>query len=166
LNGPLHASIVLVGEAPGRLGADRTGIPFSGDESGRRLDRLLAEAGWRRDEVFLTNAVLCNPRGVGGLRNRPPSNAELRACQGHLAATLDCLRPRLVIALGRRALIALHAVEPHQLQHAEPGVLTAWQHGYLTWMLHPSPLTQATRPWATQCADWQRLRRAAAPVLR
>ena len=65
---------LFVGEAPGRRGAGRTGIPFLGDESGRRFERLLEAAGLRRDEVFVTNAVLCLPLdGVG--RNRTPSPA-------------------------------------------------------------------------------------------
>src|SRR5919202_821569 len=71
-NGSPRARILLVGEAPGRLGAERTGVPFTGDASGRRLDALLAAAGWRRADVFVTNAVLCNPRDTRGC-NRPPS---------------------------------------------------------------------------------------------
>src|SRR5258707_1380878 len=75
-NGPLRARAVLVGTAPGRYGAERTGIPFSGDRSGAALDVLLARAGLRRDDVFITNAVLCNPQDAGG-RNDEPSAAEL-----------------------------------------------------------------------------------------
>ena len=56
-----QAAVLLVGEAPGRLGAGQSGVPFAGDESGRRLDALLAAARWQRDEFFITNAVLCNP---------------------------------------------------------------------------------------------------------
>ncbi|MCB0230763.1 MAG: uracil-DNA glycosylase, partial [Anaerolineae bacterium] len=32
---------MIVGEAPGYLGADRTGVPFTGDRSGRRVQKLL-----------------------------------------------------------------------------------------------------------------------------
>src|SRR5436305_3150433 len=130
-NGEVGARIVLVGEAPGRLGAERTGVPFSGDQSGQRLDRLLATAGWARADVFITNAVLCNPRDATG-RNRPPSMGELRACREHLAATLACGQPRLVVALGRRALAALGKIEPHDLQRAAPGAMQAWRKTHLT----------------------------------
>ena len=165
-NGSPRARILLVGEAPGRLGAERTGVPFVGDASGRRLDGLLEAAGWRRADVFVTNAVLCNPRD-GRDRNRPPSAAELRDCRGHLDATLACVRPRLVVALGRRALAALGAIEPHDLQRSPPGTLAAWRHGsWLTWMVHPSPLAGAQRAWAVQSADWRSLRRRVEPVLR
>jgi uracil-DNA glycosylase len=163
-NGPPGTHIVLVGEAPGRLGADRTGRPFVGDASGRRLDRLLAEAGWSRADVFITNAVLCNPRDPRG-RNRPPSGAELRACGDHLRQTLLIVRPRLVVALGRRAALALGRLRPHALADTEPGTLLRWSSPgepdvWVARLVHPSPLAQAHRPFATQCADWRRLRAA------
>src|SRR5215510_1387077 len=62
LNGPLSARIMFIGEAPGRKGADRTRIPFSGDQSGQNFDRFLRSIGWRRTEIFITSAALCNPR--------------------------------------------------------------------------------------------------------
>jgi uracil-DNA glycosylase len=158
-NGPPHAAVLLVGEAPGRLGADRTGVPFHGDASGRRLELLLAASGWSRDELFITNAVLCNPRAADG-RNRPPSAVELSNCRGHLAATLSLVRPRLVVALGRRAAVALGALVPHTLARAQPGALQAWPHPHapwIAWVLHPSPLTQTHRSLALQQADWRRL---------
>jgi Uracil DNA glycosylase superfamily len=36
-NGSLNAQVVFVAEAPGRFGAGRTGVPFSGDQSGKNL---------------------------------------------------------------------------------------------------------------------------------
>src|ERR1051326_4652051 len=61
-NGSLHPAVMFIAEAPGRRGADRTGIPLVGDLSGRNFDLLLAATGLTRDEIFITNAVLCNPR--------------------------------------------------------------------------------------------------------
>src|SRR5206468_4905877 len=85
-NGPPDARVLFVAEAPGRLGGDRTGVPLSSDQTGRNFARLLAAAGLRRDEVFVTNAVLCNPRSTGGL-NRPPGRVELANCREHLRRT-------------------------------------------------------------------------------
>src|SRR5688500_851632 len=87
-NGPLDARVLFVAEAPGRLGGDRTGVPLTSDQTGRNFARLLEHAGLRRDEVFVTNAALCNPRSLGGL-NRPPSRIELASCREHLRRTLD-----------------------------------------------------------------------------
>ena len=43
--GDPDARIVFVGEAPGQQGANRTGVPFSGDKSGRTLQRILIALG-------------------------------------------------------------------------------------------------------------------------
>ncbi len=40
-NGSIDSKIIFIGEAPGRLGADRTGIPFYGDQAGKNFERLL-----------------------------------------------------------------------------------------------------------------------------
>jgi DNA polymerase len=165
-NGSPAAPILFVGEAPGRFGADRTGVPFSGDQTGRRFELLLAGAGWGRADIFITNAVLCNPRDRDG-RNRPPTAAELANCRGHLAATLALVQPLVVVALGRRALAALHAIRPHPLtSRSPPGELRPWTEGrWIGWLLHPSPLTQAHRSFARQQEDWRRLRCAIDGVL-
>jgi uracil-DNA glycosylase len=110
-NGPLRAAAVLVGTAPGRYGAERTGIPFSGDRSGMGLEVLLAHVGLSRADVFITNAVLCNPQDAGG-RNAEPSAEELRRCSGHLRETLDVVEAPVIVALGRTAFAALQAAIP------------------------------------------------------
>jgi DNA polymerase len=158
-NGSPDARILFVGEAPGRHGAERTGIPFYGDASGRRFEMLLREAGWQRSDVFVTNAVLCNPQDGSG-RNRPPRAAELAHCRAHLAATVELVAPLLTVALGRRALAALAAVAPHAIDASTiPGELLPWRGAaWIAWLVHPSPLTQTRRSFETQRADWLRLR--------
>ena len=71
-NGNIDSKVVFIGEAPGRLGADRTGIPFYGDQAGQNFERLLQFTGLTRKQVFITNAVLCNPRDEKG-NNSPPN---------------------------------------------------------------------------------------------
>src|SRR3546814_10181246 len=53
--GPVSASIMLVGEQPGDQ-EDLAGRPFVGP-AGRMLDRALDEAGIERSKVYVTNAV-------------------------------------------------------------------------------------------------------------
>jgi uracil-DNA glycosylase len=106
-HGPADPVILFVGEAPGRLGADRTGIPFSGDRSGSFLRELIGELGLDAErDVTLTNIVKCNPRDDRG-NNRAPSAAEISACHRHLDAELRLLRPRVVVPLGALACRAL-----------------------------------------------------------
>lgn len=98
--GSVPAAVVFVGLAPGRLGADRTGIPFSGDRSGELLRRMISGAGLRR--VFITNLVRCNPRDGRG-RNRDPLAREIANCRPHLFFELKLARPRVIVCLGRLA---------------------------------------------------------------
>ena len=70
-NGWPNAPLMFVGEAPGRLGADRTTIPFHGDKAGDNFARLLELASISRSQIFVTNAVLCNPRDVQGNNASP-----------------------------------------------------------------------------------------------
>src|SRR6266513_2987057 len=74
LNGPVDARIMFIGEAPGRKGADRTRIPFSGDQSGKNFERFLASINLQRSEIFITSAALCNPRADSGANRRPKTS--------------------------------------------------------------------------------------------
>lgn len=156
-NGTLRPRVLFVAEAPGRLGGDRTAIPLSGDQSGRNFDRLLAEADLEREDVFITNAVLCNPRDSAG-RNAPPAALELRNCSSFLAATLELLQPPLVAALGAVALRALAAIAPHEATlAANVGELIPWHGRWLSPLYHPGPRAQIHRSFAQQSADFRRL---------
>lgn len=78
-NGNLDSSVVFIAEAPGRLGADKFGIPLFGDETGRNFEWLISKAGINRDEIFITNAVLCNPRAADG-KNASYRNRNSQLC--------------------------------------------------------------------------------------
>jgi DNA polymerase len=95
--GSATADVVFVGEAPG-ASEDREGRPFVG-RAGRLLDELLAEAGLRREDVFITNVVKARPPG-----NRDPRAAEVAHHLPWLEAQLEVIRPRLLVPLGRHAL--------------------------------------------------------------
>jgi DNA polymerase len=104
--GDAASGIVFIGEAPGRHGADQTGIPFWGDRSGRVLRRILVRVGLASDETagatlrcFITNTVRCCPPG-----NRTPAPREVCACSEWLHMELDIIKPRLIIPVGRIAL--------------------------------------------------------------
>lgn len=161
-NGPLSARVLFVAEAPGRLGGDRGGVPLSGDASGRNFTRYLAAAGMRREDVFVTNAVLCNPRTPRGT-NAPPSPSEIAACSCFLRRTLEILRPVVVVSLGVKALAALSRISPHSVtlrSHAATPVL--WNGGTLFPLFHPSPqvaVSPTGRSHAAQEVDYRELRR-------
>lgn len=156
-NGPLDARVLFVAEAPGRLGGDRTGVPLTADQSGRNFGEFLRSAHLDRAEVFVTNAVLCNPRDPRGLNARP-SVAELRNCSTHLTDLLQVLDPPWVVTLGRVALDALGRIAPHDAVLARD-VATAipWNGRTLVPLYHPSPNSVASRGRARHHADYARL---------
>ena len=159
-NGPLGARVLFIAEAPGRFGAEKGGIPLSGDASGRNFLRYLAAAGMTREEVFVTNAALCNPRTVRGT-NAPPSPAELRNCAPFLRRTLAVVQPDVIVTLGNKALAALNLIEPHAYtlrQHAATAV--AWNGHTLFPLYHPSPqvvISPTGRTHAAQEEDYRAL---------
>lgn len=115
--GPPDARLLVVGLAPGRAGANRTGRPFTGDHAGTLLYAALLRHGLARGnydarpddglelvDCRVTNAVRCVPPA-----NRPlPS--ELAACRAFLMGELqDPPRPEVILVLGRIAHAAVVA---------------------------------------------------------
>jgi DNA polymerase len=157
LNGPSEARVMFIAEAPGRFGGEVTGVPLSRDQTGRRFSRLLARSGLDRDAVFVTNAVLCNPRTPEGL-NRPPAPAELAACSAWLARQIDLIDPLVVVTLGAVALRALGRLTPHRYRLREHvGQSLPWATRTLVPLYHPSPRAGLSRSDAQQEDDFLRL---------
>ncbi len=156
-NGATDARVLFVAEAPGRRGAAVTGVPLTRDEAGRRFDAFLAIAGIARGDVFVTNAVLCNPLDASG-RNRAPSLVEVARCRAFFARTLDVVGAPVVVALGRVALDSLRAIAAHGAVLArDAGTALPWQGRILVPMYHPSRQSTLHRPQSAQERDWIRL---------
>jgi uracil-DNA glycosylase len=153
-DGSVPASVVFVGIAPGRLGGDRTGIPFSGDRSGQLLRRMIECAGLER--VFITNLVRCNPRDTAG-RNRDPTADEITQCREHLRAELAIARPRIVACLGRMAWLELAGraapFMPRRGKAAEIDGLLFFP------MYHPAFVNRGAYPIRLYAKDFARLSR-------
>lgn len=160
-NGSRHPRVMFIAEAPGRRGGDRTRIPLTGDLSGRNFELFLAATGLTRREIFITNAVLCNPRE--GERNMRPTAAELANCRDFLARQLELLQPPVVATLGAVALAALSAIEAHPFTLADVGRICQWQGRLLVPLYHPSPhvVNSRRRPEA-QRQDYALIKRALA----
>ena len=102
------ARLAVVGLAPGRMGANRTGRPFTGDGAGWMLYETLLKTGFARGtyearpddglelvDCIITNAVRCAPPG------NKPETAEEAACRPFLASRLAALpRLRVIVTLG------------------------------------------------------------------
>jgi DNA polymerase len=95
MRGSTDPLIVLIGEAPGAQ-EEKTGRPFVG-RSGKFLDKLLAQAGYRQEYAIL-NTLLCRPPD-----NRDPERWEKACCLTRLLTYLDVLKPKGVVCIGRHA---------------------------------------------------------------
>jgi uracil-DNA glycosylase len=156
LNGSIRARLMFIGEAPGRKGADRTRIPFSGDQSGANFDRFLSSIGLTREQIFITSAALCNPRAESGA-NRRPTQKELSNCSSFLRRTIEIVDPRVIVTLGSVALEALKRIHYHELSLKESAAqIREWRGRVLVPIYHPSPQVLAShRREAEQLKDYQ-----------
>lgn len=92
------AEIVFIGEAPGAQ-EDKQGIPFVGN-AGKLLDELLASINLKREDVYITNVVKFRPP-----ENRDPTPEEKEACMPFLQLELSIIKPKIIVPLGRHALM-------------------------------------------------------------
>ena len=87
-SGDVQSSLLVVGLAPGMHGANRTGVPFTGDASGDLIFKVLSTLGIS-ENLLITNAVKCLP-----VQNNPNAN-EVNNCQRFLKVELEqhCQKP-------------------------------------------------------------------------
>lgn len=131
--GDPEARLLIVGLAPGRTGANRTGRPFTGDFAGDLLYGTLLKFGlaagvYRADPAdgltlkgaMITNAVRCAPP------ENKPTPAEIATCRPFLNARMGALpRLRAVLALGaiaHESVLRAHDIKPSAAKFAHGAV--------------------------------------------
>lgn len=148
------ARCIVIGEAPGPSGAVQTGIPLHGDRTGENFERLLDEAGIRRSDLFVTNAVLCSPADPSGA-GRNPLRSEISRCTHFVRSLIDALDPALVVTLGATALASTDIVHPHGLSlRWDGGEVHRWFGRFLLPLYHPGTRALIQRPLPQQRADY------------
>ena len=107
--GPSNAKVMLVGQNPGAE-EDKTGRPFVG-RAGKFLSKVLAENGFNREELFVTNLVKhTSPK------NRKPLPDEIEACAPYLEEQIKAIKPKLVVLMGA---VAWQAPRVEGIEYAE-----------------------------------------------
>jgi uracil-DNA glycosylase family 4 len=94
------SGIVVLGEAPGAYESVR-GIPFTGP-SGDLLNQVLQHHGLFRDDIMITNSVLCRPEA-----DADPPKAARDACAPRLHGEIAASKADTIIAVGK---VAAHSV--------------------------------------------------------
>jgi uracil-DNA glycosylase len=145
--GPADAEIMFIGEGPGFY-ENEQGRPFVG-AAGQFLDQLLAQAGLKRSDVWITNVVKCRPPG-----NRDPQPEELAACNEYLERQIQAIRPSIIITLGR-----------YSMAKFMPGAKISGVHGqmrkigdrYVIAMFHPAAALHQASLKPAILADFSKL---------
>jgi len=161
--GPIGADIAFVGEQPGDQ-EDLTGKPFVGP-AGKLLDRAMQEAGIDRRRSYVTNAVKhfkFEQRGKRRIHSKPNAG-EVKRYRWWLEKELELVKPRVVVALGATAILALTGKPLSIKAHRGPMEL-AGRPGFLT--IHPSfllrmPEEDKPRVWKEFVSDMKKIRRLA-----
>jgi len=128
-----HADLMFVGEAPG-FHEDKQGLPFVG-QAGKLLEKLLAQIGMQRSDVYIANVLMCRPPG-----NRNPQPDEIEACESHLFRQIELIQPMVVATLRQlRDEAALGAPDRHHARHGQEQQTTLGGRSVLLYPLyHPA----------------------------
>lgn len=107
--GDAEAEFLVVGETP-TAGAQATGVPFTGDAAGERLQATLGELSLSRSppgdpepalqNVYLTYLTRCHGPEA-------PTDGEVRACEPFLNAEIRTINPEILVPVGERTLRTL-----------------------------------------------------------
>jgi uracil-DNA glycosylase len=108
--GDPNARVLVVGLAPGAHGSNRTGRVFTGDASGGFLFPALYRAGFasqpnatsKDDGLILKDLYIAAVAHCAPPANKPLPG-ELDNCQPYLVQTLEILKPKVIVCLGRIA---------------------------------------------------------------
>ncbi len=95
-SGNQDAKVLFIGEAPG-ANEDKQGIPFCG-MSGQILSELLSSIGLSREDIFITNTILCRPEN-----NRNPAKEEVENCRERLDQLISIMQPKVIVTIGNFA---------------------------------------------------------------
>jgi len=108
--GDVGGEFLFLAERP-HEGADRTGIPFTGDERGRRLQSVLGELGFVRSEPDAAEPDIQNAYCTYLTRcrhpDREPTDREVDTCEPYLNAEIRMINPQIIVPIGQRVLESL-----------------------------------------------------------
>ncbi len=93
--------------------ADETGVPFTGDAEGERLQEILGRLGLNEsppeaeepeiENAFLTNLTRCHHP------QRGPTDGEIMTCEPYLNAEIRMINPEILVPIGEGALAEIAA---------------------------------------------------------
>ena len=145
--GPANSEIMFIGEGPG-MNENEQGRPFVG-AAGNFLNQLLAQAGLKRETVWIGNVVKCRPP-----ENRDPQPDELAACNTYLERQIEAIDPRIIVTLGR---FSMGKFMPGAKISAIHGQMRKIGNRFVIAMYHPAAALHQPDLMKTIMADFAKL---------
>jgi uracil-DNA glycosylase len=145
--GSSSADLLLIGEAPGAQ-EDLEGKPFVG-RAGKLLASIRQALGLNEFSIFITNILKCRPP-----QNREPSPSEVTCCTPYLKQQIFCLKPKLIVALGRisahfllNTSVPLHRLRMQKHRYEDQNIP-------LVVTYHPAYLLRSPQDKSKSYEDW------------
>jgi len=129
--GDPKARLMFIGEGPGR-DEDLQGEPFVG-RAGQLLTKIIEAMGYRREDVYIANAVKCRPP-----QNRDPQADEIAACRHFLLHQVQLIEPQIIVLLGRSAIATV--LDLHDPLSRLRGSFRDWNGTQVMCTYHPAYL--------------------------
>lgn len=145
--GSPDGAVLFIGEAPG-FNEDLQKRPFVG-RAGKLLDELIADIGWKRAEVYITNIVKRRPP-----ENRDPTPAEIDAYKPYLARQIEILNPKVIATLGR---FSMNYFLPFAKISRDHGKIFESNERIIFPLFHPAAALRATSVLEELRADFKKL---------
>jgi len=105
--GALNARIIIVSDYPRKDGAEITGIPFTNDESGLLIRKIIEDSSLSlENDIYLTYLVKCTPKKKVSARTGEkisdfaPKKVHKENCVPYLIKEITISTPHILISLG------------------------------------------------------------------
>jgi uracil-DNA glycosylase family 4 len=105
--GSPKANIMVVGDCPSVEGAEKEGIPFTGDDSGRFMKKIFDQTKISLiKDLYITYLVKCTPRktvkemGTTIIEVIPPLEKHINNCISFLTKEISIITPHIIVSLG------------------------------------------------------------------
>lgn len=146
--GDPQARILIVGLAPGAHGSNRTGRVFTGDASGGFMYPALHRAGLANQSSAVSkgDGLILNDVYIAAVAHcAPPANQptreELDNCQPYMERTLQILKPRVIVCLGRIAferILQIYSARKRDFKFAHGATYRLESGEWILCSYHPS----------------------------
>ncbi len=105
--GDPSSKLIIVGYFPTEGGAENSGIPFSNDEEGKLIRKVLKEVGLSLgSDTYLTYLVKCTPRKITTKKGEKvvelskPTGKHIKNCMNYLTEEISIMTPHIILTLG------------------------------------------------------------------